>query len=428
MNKMNLYPQSGHCFPELLEKKDGRVTAELKAVIWRDDYNRINKEFLTVMNEPLKDGITILFAARIQYDPVHGLNLRITEIDPWYSLGELEKEKQLSISRLKKEGLYDLNRNLALPLLPKRIAVISVESSKGYSDFMKVMKNNHWDYTFFHMLFPAFLQGDKAVGSILYQLSQIKKVIRHFDVVAIIRGGGGDVGLTCYNNYELARAIATYPIPVLTGIGHSTNETVAELVAFKNAITPTELADFLLQHYHEFSVPLSEAENKLVERTQRLLREERASLFGQARMLRTVTRASISNDKQRLAYGRRALLQHARGNVEASSAGLGRISRQISTSVNMALLQNRHNLSDQRRYVTEKSRNLLAVQKRDIANTEKLVSVLNPMQVIKRGYTLTTARGRIVTSIDNLENGEDMVTTFADGTVQSTIVTKTKSS
>jgi exodeoxyribonuclease VII large subunit len=256
MNKLNNYSYSGHCYPDLVEKKDGRVIAQMKSNLWKNDFNRINNNFLTVLKEPIKDGIKILFCATITFDPSHGLSLRIIDIDPAYSLGELEREKQETIAKLNREGIFRNNRRLTLPLLPQRIAIISVETSKGYADFLKVIGNNPWGYKFFYFLFPALLQGEKSINSILHQLGRIGKVTKHFDVVAIIRGGGGDVGLSSYNNYELAKEIALFPIPVITGIGHSTNETVAEMVSFSNAITPTELADLLIQKFHNFSVPL----------------------------------------------------------------------------------------------------------------------------------------------------------------------------
>ncbi len=256
MNKLNLYPQSGHCYPELLEKQNGKIIAQMRANLWRDDYSRVNAAFLRVLREPLKDGINILFLGKVSYDPVYGLSLRIMDIDPSYSLGELEKEKLLTIERLKKERIFDQNKQLRLPMLPQRIAIISADTSKGLADFTKVIDGNPWGYKFFCMLFPALLQGDQASGQIVAQLDRISRVKHHFDVVAIIRGGGGDIGLSCYNNYELAKTIARFPIPVMTGIGHSTNETVSEMVAYTNAITPTELADFLIQQFHNFSVPV----------------------------------------------------------------------------------------------------------------------------------------------------------------------------
>ena len=139
LNKLNYYKQSGHCFPELVEKQEGRVLAQMRATIWKDDFIIIDREFQRVLKEPLKDGIKILFLAAISFDPTHGLALRIIDIDPAYTLGDLEKEKQETIERLKKENLYDKNKGLRLALLPQRIAVISVESSKGYADFIKVV-------------------------------------------------------------------------------------------------------------------------------------------------------------------------------------------------------------------------------------------------------------------------------------------------
>ena len=134
MNKLNHYPQSGHCYPDLIEKTEGKIIAEFRANIWKDDYQRINGNFLAVLHEPLKDGINILLCAKISYHPLYGISLRILDIDPSYSLGELEKEKQATIEKIKKEGIFLYNKTLKLPLLPKRIAIISVQTSKGYSD------------------------------------------------------------------------------------------------------------------------------------------------------------------------------------------------------------------------------------------------------------------------------------------------------
>ena len=140
MNKLNHYSHSGHSYPELLEKKEGKVLAQMKANLWATDYHRVNKKFLDVLKEPLKDGIKILFEASISFDPVYGLALRIHDIDPSYTLGDLEKEKALTLQRLVSEQLINRNKLLQLPLLPKRIAIISVDTSKGYADFIKVLQ------------------------------------------------------------------------------------------------------------------------------------------------------------------------------------------------------------------------------------------------------------------------------------------------
>jgi len=279
MNKLNYYPHSGHCYPDLIEKKDGRIIAQIRANLWKEDYIKVNNSFLKISKEHLKDGINILFLTRITFDPIHGLNLRIIDIDPIYTMGELEREKIETIKRIKEEGIFNKNKERKFPLLPQRIAVISVETSKGYSDFKIIIDENFWKYKFFYFLFPSLLQGERAIESILNQLKQIKRVLNHFDVVAIIRGGGGDVGLSCYNNYQLSKEIALFPIPIITGIGHSTNETVVEMTAYMNAITPTGLADYLIQKFHNFSIPVQKAEEILFSKTKKILLDEKIKFF-----------------------------------------------------------------------------------------------------------------------------------------------------
>src|SRR5690606_25369698 len=203
MNKLNHYSHSGHCYPELLEKKEGKVVAEMRSILWKMDYQRINRQFLEVLGEPLREGITMLFQAGISYDPLYGFSLKIVDIDPTFVLGELEKEKRESIKKLTEEGVFDANKRLPFPLIPKRLAIISVETSKGLSDFFKIINGNPWGYKIECTLFPALLQGDKSISSIIKQLEVIANKLEDFDAVAIIRGGGGDVGLSSYNNYFL---------------------------------------------------------------------------------------------------------------------------------------------------------------------------------------------------------------------------------
>ena len=311
MNKLNYYPHSGHCYPDLIEKRDGKIIAEIRAIIWKDDFQKINNSFLSVLKEPLKNGINILFCAKITYDPKFGLSLRILDIDPAYTLGALEREKQEATERLKHEGIFHSNKALKIALLPKRIAVISVQTSKGYSDFLKIIERNEWGYKFFHMLFPALLQGENAVESIMAQLARIKRVKQHFDAVAIIRGGGADVGLTCYNNYRLSKEIAIFPLPVLTGIGHSTNETVSEMIAFKNAITPTELADYLIQKFHDFFVPVQRAQEKMIHISKRILKEENTRLLNSGKYFKSVTENTLVKNKHLISNELKDLINQA---------------------------------------------------------------------------------------------------------------------
>lgn len=426
MNKLNFYKHSGHCYPDLLEKKDGRIVSQMRATLWNTDFQRINQQFLQILKEPLKDGINILFEASISFSATHGLSLHIHQMEPTYTLGALELEKTETIQRLQTEGIWDANKKLSLPLLPQRIAIISVETSKGYADFMRVIENNQWGYRFFHMLFPALLQGDNAVLSIITQLNRINKVRHHFDAVAIIRGGGGEVGLTCYNHYALAQAIALFPLPVLTGIGHATNETVAEMISHSNAITPTKLAEMLIQHFHNFSVPVVNAREKVVQFARNQLKEKSDSL---SRLSKDLTMSSQQHIRQQQ-FAISLMSRQFSGNVKSSIQTEENIlnkSRQLLKSSTMKVLQE----VQQVKALSEKLRSYSQQQIRQsytlVEHLEKNIRLLDPMHVVKRGYTLTLKDGHIIQEAGQLKTNDEIITIFADGKVSSRVTDVKKS-
>jgi len=380
MNKLNHYTHSGHCYPELVEKQDGKVVAEIRSTLWKADFTRINNNFLKIAQEPLREGITMLFQASISYDPMYGLSLRIVDIDPTFTLGELEKEKLDSIRKLKEEGIYEANKSIPFPMLPKKLAIISVETSKGLSDFYKIINQNPWGYKLECTLFPALLQGDKSIPSIINQLAVIADKIAEFDVVAIIRGGGGEVGLSSYNNYLLAKAIAIFPIPILTGIGHSTNYTVSEMVAYKNAITPSELADFLIQKFHNFSVPIEKAAEGIQQLILTRFKEERNFLSQMATHIQWV--------------GKREL-QTARTNIQHMQQELG------------ALIKLR-----------------FYEHKTALAHTERIIQLSDPRRLLKQGFSITKVNGKLLQSLDQLSPGDLIQTILEDGEIISTVTHK----
>lgn len=377
MNKLNHYSHSGHCYPDLIEKSKGKVVAEMRGVIWSDDYRRINKQFVAILKEPLKDGINILICSKITFDPIYGISLNIIDIDPSFTLGELESEKQRTIQSLNKEDLFTFGKRLKFPLLARKIAVISVETSKGYADFLNTLDNNAYSYRFFHMLFPALLQGEKAVNSILSQLKNIEKVKHHFDIVVIVRGGGGDVGLSCYNNYALAKAIAQFPIPVLTGIGHSTNVTVSEMIAYINAITPTALAELLIKKFNDYVNTVEKAKELIILRTTRRLSQENVSITNMARLLRSSSLSRIVNH----------------------SFQLDNLRSKLQSGIHGAIVLNKSSL--------------------DLLGHKK--EAMDPMNVIRRGYTMTLHEGKILKNTDDIRLGDALTTILESGRIKSTI-------
>lgn len=421
MNKLNHYSHSGHCYPELVEKKDGKVIAQIKSNLWKSDFDRINANFLSILKEPLKDGIKILFCASISFDPSHGLSLRIIDIDPSFSLGELEREKLETIERLKKDNIFTLNKFLKLPLLPQRIAIISVETSKGYSDYLKVIEHNPWGYKVFNFLFPSLLQGDKSISSIIGQLRRIKKVRKHFDVVAIIRGGGGDVGLSSYNNYELAKEIALFPIPVITGIGHSTNETVAEMISFKNAITPTELADFLIQRFHNFSVPVKKAEEIIVDKAKRILTEEKIKFRNAIKYFQSVACNKLLRSRNDIQSQSNSLLQHAKFLIKVERESFVLVSKSVKKTTGLLFISSNQEVE---KLASELNKNFifqLDKQKSILNSIEKNVNILDPINILRRGFTMTLHNGKTMKSYTEVKPGDVIVSVFADGQVSSDV-------
>jgi exodeoxyribonuclease VII large subunit len=397
--RLNYYPKSGHCYPNLVEKKNGKVIAELRGNIWAGNFEKINNKFQTVLKEKLKDNITVVIQGSITYSPIHGLALNITDIDPEFTLGELAREKAETIARLKEQNIFGLNREKNLPLLPKTIAIISVETSKGYGDFINVIKNNPYGYCYHFLLFPAILQGERAVATIGEQLEKIKKYSVNFDAVAIIRGGGGEIGLSCFDNFILAEKVATFPIPVLTGIGHSSNETVSEMVSFQSFITPTKIAEFLLQKFHDFAVPLKENEQKMVNGSEILFRERKTSLLETSRLFSSLTSTALS--------GTRASLDNLLFQLEKQGEKL--------------IIEEKSSLEQAARILLTRAANPLLEAQTTLHFTEEKIRMLSPRNILKRGYSITRQNGKIIKSTAGLDKELILETELYEGMVESRI-------
>ncbi len=420
MHKLNRFP-SGHCFPELLQKEDGKIVAQISGSIWKHNFDRINARFIQVVKEPLKDDTTLLMQVKISFHETYGLSLQILDIDPNYALGELQRERQETLKRLQKEGLLNANQQLDFPLLPKRIAVISAESSKGLSDFYKVIEQNQWNYGFFKMLFPAYLQGDNAASSIMHQLRQIEKVKDHFDVVVIVRGGGGEVGLSCYNNYELCAAIASFPLPVLTGIGHSTNLTVAEMISFRNAITPTELGDFLIQSFHEFSVPLNDAAKSIRQHSVAMLKEAKYGFNRISTKFSSVARNRLQQEDFLVRKKQQALIHGSQVALKTKALHLQRTERMGIVGFQTLLKRRDYELQSVQQRIPLHVKTHLTSEGNKLNQLIRSVQLMDPINVLKRGYSITTLNKKTIGPNNRPAVGEKVITRTATFTVESEI-------
>ncbi len=397
--KLNYYPKSGHCYPDLVEKENGVVLAQMRATIWSGQFNDINAKFQNITKQSLNDGMTVLIRTSVGFHPVYGMSLQIVDIEPSFTLGELAKEKQESIDRLIKEGIFHSNKQLKPPLLIQRLAIISVETSKGYQDMIKVIDNNEWGYKFFHMLFPALLQGEGAIKSIIEQLNRIRKVIDHFDSILIIRGGGGDIGLSSFDSFKLAKEVACFPLPIISGIGHATNETVVEQVSFINKITPTEVGYYLIQRFHNFAIRIQNSQNSVIEKTKQI------SLFEKQRLMNISSGLKSMSDS--LIHANNSTLANFRFSIIQSGKTLLDIKRNELQHLNISLIS--------------KSNKVLVTNKFRISSLSDKVRLLEPHNVLKRGYSITLFKGNAVRNTEELEVGDEIETLTQEGKMKSII-------
>jgi exodeoxyribonuclease VII large subunit len=315
---------------------------------------------------------------------------------------------------------------LPFPLLPKRIAIISVKTSKGFSDFMSILGKNQWGYAYSCYLFPALLQGDKAVDSILGQLKFIRGMKEHFDVAVILRGGGGDVGLNCYDNYNLAREVACFPIPVLTGIGHSTNETVVEMVSGRNLITPTDVAYFLIQLYHNFSVKLQELAGKVTDFALGMIDEEKRRRGDIGRELMEGSVRFIEEGKRRQGDLGRELVLATRLLLDREKRRQGDLGKKVLHWGELIIKDQEYKVKNQKLLLNHIARQMLTKQGLRISQAEHQVRLLDPRNVLKRGYSITYAGGKPLRDIDRVDVGEEITTQLFEGIIKSEIKSKSK--
>ena len=401
ISRLNFYPKSGHCYPELVEKQDGKIVAEIRSIIWSRTYQVISHKFKEQTGEELKQGMNILFLGQVKYSPTHGISINISDIDPSYTLGEIAKEKKLAIQSLIKEGVFNNNHNLSFPYLPQRLAIVSVSTSKGYHDFLETLKYKGDRFKIDITLFSAILQGDNAIKSINEQLINIKSQIDNFDLVLIIRGGGGDVGLHCYNNLSLARAVATFPIPVISGIGHSTNETVVEMVANTNKITPTAVADTIVELFIKEENNINYANQLLSNIIKSKIEPQKKRLLSNIRYLKSVSANPINQEK--------LILQKLRDSIRNLSNS---VISGAHSNISMKIITKLDILSKSK--INSESSKLTLLSSK--------LEILDPKQVLKRGFSLTMVNNKALKSIKNIKEGDQIKTILADGEFESEIL------
>lgn len=417
--KMNLFP-SGHAFPELVQRTDGKIVANLSGVIWKTNYGRISKQFEATVKEPFSEGKEVLMLVKITFSEVYGLSLHITDIDPSYSLGALHKLKLETIDALNKLGILQMNQSLRFSL-PKRIAVISAESSKGLSDFMQVLSASQSKFGISTFLFNATVQGDQAVESILQAFNKIERVRQYFDAVVIVRGGGAEVGMSCYDDFKLCKRIAEFPLPVLCGIGHSTNLTVAEMVAYSHAITPSVLASDLLQEFEltllaleAIRANLTLVHSKLISNTKTIFHQTVSKING-------VTKWRFERINNQLRTAEHRGIQEARHVLSIHKQYISSSPIAIQTLVNKSHQIEHHHRTILQHQLTFILNKMVDKNTTTIESLEKQVQLMSPSAVLARGFAIARSNGKALLSKTEIHPGSMIQIELSDGTAEAEV-------
>lgn len=296
------YHPTGHCYLELCDKAgdDSPVNAKVQAMIWSNSYRLIKPYFETSTGYQLGKGMHILVKGQVQYSPIYGLSIVITDIDPSFTVGEAELQRQKTIKRLRDEGMMEMNSTIPIPTLPRRLAIVSSDSAAGYLDFMKHLHENGYGFRFQTTLFNSPMQGATAPKGIIESLDKIAYLQEQFDIVVIIRGGGSVQDLSCFDDYELCANIAQFPLPVITGIGHEQDFHIADMVAHTNLKTPTAAAGFLLDIFVREDMQISFLSRRLLLSLQRRMADEYAKVESISNKTISLATTRIKEEHHRL--------------------------------------------------------------------------------------------------------------------------------
>lgn len=385
---------NGHCYLNLSESVKGKQVADVRAMIWKWHYPQLKAFFESETGQALQAGITVLVRVQVNFDPVYGLSLFVDDIDPAFTVGEQALAKKKAIEKLTAGGYLEMQQELALPALPYRLAVITSKTAAGYGDFRRHLLENEAGYAFHLDLYEALMQGEQAPASIIAALADAQE--GGYDALLILRGGGSELDLSCFDDFDLAVAIATCPVPVITAIGHDRDFHIADLVANRYVKTPTALADLFLDIYAAEDEALDELEA-------RIRRAVADRLGGMSQRVDSLV-ARIRLGLQARVHAHERIVQE-----QAAGIRLG-LSRKYADLVRQADgAAHRLRFAAGARIGTEIS---------NLALKEALIKASDPRNVLKLGYVLVTGRdNKVLKSVERVSVGDRIGVRFSDGSL-----------
>ena len=382
LSEVRVHPATGHCYVEFVQKdpRSNNLVAKARGVIWSNVFHLLRPYFEESTGQMFTAGIKVLVQVTVSFHELYGYSLTVQDIDPTYTLGDMARRRREILAQLKADGVLTLNKELPMPVLPQRIAVISSASAAGYGDFCHQLEHNPRGYYFRVELFPSIMQGERTESSLLAALDRINQRLEYFDVVVIIRGGGATSDLSCFDTYLLAAACAQFPLPIITGIGHERDDTVLDSVAHTRVKTPTAAAECLIARMDEAADRLQQLSEHIYNGVSARLQRERTRLQG---------------CRQRIPASSIRCLSQARLQLTSARKDLHR-------AVDALLTRQRHRLELLQQRITDAS----------------------PQKQLARGYSITLKDGRAVKDASSLKPGDVLTTRVYKGEIQSIVKPK----
>lgn len=372
---------NGHCYIELVQKSEQGNTfvAKARGSIWANVYRMLKPYFENTTGQRFVAGIKVLLQVSVDFHEQYGLSLTVHDVDPTYTLGDMARRRREILMQLESEGVLTLNKELPMPMLPQRVAVVSAAGAAGYGDFCDQLMHNPYGFVFYPRLFPAVMQGDRVEESVIAALDSIISDDTQWDVVVIIRGGGATSDLSGFDTYLLATNCAQFPLPIITGIGHERDDTVLDVVAHTRVKTPTAAAEFLIARL----VDAADALNAQVE------------------ALAHVVNMRMRSEEQRLTQ----------------------IAAQLPFLFSLAHTRQMHRIEQLESHLRTSLKQLMVKETHRLQLIEQVTESASPQLMLQRGYSITRCNGKVVRDASILSPGVLLTTEFADGMVQSEVRT-----
>ena len=396
-----LRENGGHCYLELIEKDKRYNTpiAKASARCWRQTWGMVKPYFENTTGQQLRAGMKVLIEVYAQFHEAYGFSWIISDIDPNYTLGDMARKRQEIIKRLKEEGVFDLNKQLDLPLFSQRIAVISSKSAAGYGDFANQLYGNQYGYYFEAELFAATMQGEDVERSIIKALNAINDRCDDFDGVVIIRGGGATSDMSGFDALELAENVANFPLPIITGIGHDRDECILDMVSHTRVKTPTAAAALLIDNLHTAERRIDDARQRIANLTSRKMEVEKLRLSRLAERLPALFGSVKDKQEARLDILQERLFRLAEIRLSNCENIVGQLEKKISLT----------------------AEHLLMVEKHRLELLEGRAQNLDPQLLLRRGYSITLVGGKALRDPSQVKQGDKIETRLEKGTIISTI-------